>query len=194
MNISGVDTEKGIGMTGGTEEGYRAVLSVFVKDIEKRTLLIREVPETETLPDFTTHVHALKSASATIGAVEVSARAAELEAAARAGNIDFIQKNLFHFIEKLAELVDNILAVPETEQNVTQEQQSNANELFPLLLDLEAAVKNKNYAAIDRLIDEINGRQIDSKTKSAFEKISDELLIAEYEKAEISIREFLNNL
>jgi len=188
MNIPGVDTAKGVAMTGGTEEGYRAVLSVYIKDIEKRTLVLRKMPEAETLLDFTTQVHALKSASATIGASEVAARAAELETAARAGDIAFIQKNLNGFMETLAILENNVQAALDTEQSNVQEQ--TADDLLPLLYELEIAIKSKNVSSIDRLMIEINARRLDSKTKFALEEISDQLLVADFEKALISVKKF----
>ena len=192
-NIPGVDTAKGILMTGGTEAGYRAVLSIFARDAEERARLLRKMTGTETLHVFTTQVHAIKGASATIGAAETAARAAELEAAGRAGNIDFIQEKLEEFTYKINKLTKNIRTVLGTDTPGVQEQTSNADDLYPLLYELETAVNEKNVSAIDRLMNEINGRQIDPKTHSALEKISDELLMAEFENAAISIRNFLND-
>jgi len=192
-NIPGVDTAKGILLTGGTEAGYRAVLSVFARDVEERARLLRKMTGTETLPAFTTQVHAVKGASATIGAAEIAARAAELEAAGRAGNIDFIQEKLEEFTNKINKLAKDIRSVLGTETPGVRDQTSNADDLYPLLYELETAVKDKNACAIDRLMNEINGKQIDSKTHSALEKISDELLMAEFENAAVSIRNFLND-
>jgi CheY-like chemotaxis protein len=84
-DIPGVDTAKGIAMTGGTIAGYRKVLAQFYKDAQERLALLQEPPDETALPVFVTQVHALKSASATIGAAEVSAEAAALEAAGRPG-------------------------------------------------------------------------------------------------------------
>jgi len=90
--INGIDTVKGIAMTGGTVEGYRQVLSMFRKDAEERIQKFRfflyessgsgKFPEKH-LVSFVTQIHALKSASATIGAAETSDRADKLEGAAK---------------------------------------------------------------------------------------------------------------
>ena len=113
-NIPCVDTEKGIDMTGGTEEGYRIVLSFFHKDIEKRLPLLQSAPEADNLLEFITQVHALKSAAASVGAAQASAQAAALEAAGKAGDLVFVQKNLGSFAESLTELAKNIRTVLET--------------------------------------------------------------------------------
>jgi signal transduction histidine kinase/CheY-like chemotaxis protein/HPt (histidine-containing phosphotransfer) domain-containing protein len=109
--ISGVDIAKGIALTGGTVASYRQVLSLFCKDIEERIPLLQKTAEDDTLPTFVTHVHSLKSASASIGAQEVSAQAAGLEAIGKAGDTAFIRVSLPDFVKQLTELVKNIRAV-----------------------------------------------------------------------------------
>jgi len=109
--IPGVDIEKGIDMTGGTEEAYRIVLSFFCKDIEKRLPLLQSAPGADNILEFVTQVHAFKSASASIGAAEVSAQAEKLEAAGKAGDLVFIQENLRDFADNLAKLAKDVRAV-----------------------------------------------------------------------------------
>jgi signal transduction histidine kinase/CheY-like chemotaxis protein/HPt (histidine-containing phosphotransfer) domain-containing protein len=111
--IPGVDTEKGISISGETEEFYRSVLAFFLRDALERLPLMQTVPETDALRAFVREVHSLKSASASIGADEFSASAAALEAAGKSGNMAFIKDNLPGFADRLAELIKNISAVVE---------------------------------------------------------------------------------
>jgi HPt (histidine-containing phosphotransfer) domain-containing protein len=118
--INGIDTVKGIAMTGGTAKGYRRVLSMFRKDAEERVQKFRfflyesmdngKCPEKH-LASFVTQIQALKSASATIGAAETSDEAEKLEGAAKNKELSFIQDNLPDFVEHLAELLKNIRSV-----------------------------------------------------------------------------------
>jgi len=91
--IPGVDIQKGIAMTGGTVAAYTQVLSMFSKDAEYRMPFLQALPKADSVSAFVTQVHALKSASASIGAAELSAQAAALEAAGKAGDMVFINKN-----------------------------------------------------------------------------------------------------
>jgi signal transduction histidine kinase/response regulator of citrate/malate metabolism len=111
--IPGVDTQKGMSITGGTEEFYRRVLALFLQDALERLPRLQTAPETDALRSFITQVHALKSASKSIGADEFSASAAALEAAGKAGNLAFIKDNLSGFTKCLTELIENIRAVVE---------------------------------------------------------------------------------
>jgi signal transduction histidine kinase/CheY-like chemotaxis protein len=114
IRIEGLDTDRGIAMTGGTPEGYWAVLEVYRRDAEDRLRVIRSFGDRdagpEELADFTTQVHALKSASASIGAAALSAAAAELEAAGRRGDREFIKKNLGEFCRSLGAAAERIQA------------------------------------------------------------------------------------
>jgi signal transduction histidine kinase/CheY-like chemotaxis protein/HPt (histidine-containing phosphotransfer) domain-containing protein len=108
--IPGVNTAKGIALTGGTAAAYRKVLTLFCKDIEDRLPLLQKTLEEDTLPAFVIHIHALKSASASIGAQEISSHAAGLEAIGKAGDAAFIRESLPDFVKQLTELVKNIRA------------------------------------------------------------------------------------
>ena len=126
--IQGLDTKKGIALTGGTIESYRQVLSMFCKDARERLQKFRfylfesmsgagdTFPE-KYLSPLTTQLQALKTASATIGAGELSAEAAGIEAAGKSGELALIQDKLPGFIEQLTELVNNVRAALEGGQS-----------------------------------------------------------------------------
>ena len=187
--IPGVDTKKGIAMTGGTEAGYRTVLSLFRADAEERLPLLQAAPDTDKLPEFVTQVHALKSASASIGAAQVSAQAAELEAAGNAGDLAFIQKNLSDFSRCLAELAQNIrtfFETPALEKNAraTDSETPVQENAAPLLRDLEdALVSQKPSSDIFDIIGELEKKPLAHKTKEALEKISFQVLMSEFDNA-----------
>jgi CheY-like chemotaxis protein len=192
VTIPGVDMEKGIAMTGGTEAGYRNVLSIFCKDVENRLPQLQTVPETDTLNDFIIHVHALKSASASIGAEKLSAQAAVLETAGKAGDIGFIRDNLSVFVKCLSELTEGILANDSEEQAATGGACGDLDnaKVMPLLHELAEALKSQKGDVIDRILEQIARQPLDTGVKTAVDKIADEVLIAEYEKA-LEILDFL---
>jgi signal transduction histidine kinase/CheY-like chemotaxis protein/HPt (histidine-containing phosphotransfer) domain-containing protein len=199
LTIPGVDTAKGIAMTGGTLLTYKQVLSLFCKDIEQRLPLLQKTPETDppladTLPALVTHVHALKSASASIGAAEVSARAAELETAGKAGDLAFIRKNLPAFAEQLAELMHDVkkaLEPAKTPENRNASVSSLLVSYSSLFTELAEALKSQNISEIDRILDDINRESLDTKTKEILEKISDNVLMAEFDSALKAIEQLL---
>jgi signal transduction histidine kinase/CheY-like chemotaxis protein/HPt (histidine-containing phosphotransfer) domain-containing protein len=106
--IPNVDTAKGVAMVRGSLKAYKNILSMFCKDVDERLPKLQIMPKEDTLPAFIIQVHSLKSVTASIGAQEVSTKAAELEAAGKNAGLAFIRERLPEFTEQLAELVKNI--------------------------------------------------------------------------------------
>ncbi|MCL2026129.1 MAG: response regulator, partial [Leptospirales bacterium] len=186
--IPGIDTTKGLAMTGGTAEGYRQVLSIFCKDAQERLPLLQAAPETDALPLFITQVHALKTASASIGAEEVSSLAAELEAAGKAGDMALIQEKLPDFAKHLTKVAEGISGWEIAFKKFSKSENLETREQYlitalPLLIKLTAALSSQNAAEIDRILEELRQKSLDTKTKEALEQISDYVLLAEYDSA-----------
>jgi response regulator RpfG family c-di-GMP phosphodiesterase/signal transduction histidine kinase len=132
--IPGVDMAKGITMTGGKEGFYRRVLELYIKDALERLPRLQTVPEKDALKTFITQVHSLKSASASIGAAELSAEAAALEAAGKSENLAYIKDNLSGFTKHLTELVENIRAALTPAQSPGVEAEKNMENEKPLII------------------------------------------------------------
>jgi signal transduction histidine kinase/CheY-like chemotaxis protein len=198
--IPGVDTAKGLAMTGGTEAGYRLVLSTFGKDAEDRLPFLRNMPAPETMSAFVTQVHALKSAAGSIGAAELSAQAAKLEAAGKASDMDFIQNELDLFADNLTKLAKNIHAALDTGKDKGKKAKGSAGikkadikKISPLLRKLVKALKEQNLSEIDRITGEFDRDKLDKKTCQALDKISDDVLMTEFDEALKKIEEILND-
>ena len=222
--IPGVDTAKGISLTGGTAESYQQVLSMFRKDTEERMQKLRffiyesvssgdgQFPEKH-LQSFATQIQALKSASATLGAAEISAEAARFEAAGKERNLTFIQDNLPSFVEHLAELVKNIRAAMEIKSkesskksggfgffmqklagqrpDKTSPSKTVLSEYLPVFQKLKEALEAQNISDIDQILDELNKKPLDSRTKEILEQISDQVLMTELSSAKKTVDELL---
>jgi CheY-like chemotaxis protein len=186
--IQGLDMAKGIVMTGGTMNAYRQILSLFREDAEERLPLLQTVPAPEAMTAFITQVHALKSASASIGAAELSAQAATLEAAGKAADFAFIDKNLTVFAGRLTELATGIRVWEEAMKKLDSEKPAAADNpdhgtVIALLHELAEALKSQKGDVIDRTLEQITQQPLDNSIKTAVDKIADEVLMAEYEKA-----------
>ena len=222
--INGVDTGKGLDATGGKAEGYRQVLSMFRKDSEERLQRLRfflfeglgsatgKFPEKH-LTSLITQIYALKSASAAIGAAEISSEAARLEEAGKNRDLVFIQENLPAFTEHLAELVKNIRAAVEPPQNENAAKTGGGNffknlfagkkpagpglekgslsEHIPALEELAGALKLQYLSKIDGILDELGKLPLDSKNKKILDNISDQVLMAEFDGAIKTVQELI---
>jgi signal transduction histidine kinase/CheY-like chemotaxis protein len=205
--ITGVDTRKGVAMTGGTEAGYRKVLLQFYKDAVERLPVFSVLPvETvdgdngrfsEGKPDrqdtgrnlavLTTQAHAIKSAAGTIGAAEVSEEAGVLEGAGKAGDMKTIRETLPDFHRHLAELIEGIGKVLEEKTLV-----SPSPSLHIALSSLRTALEAKKMKEIDRLLEELEKAVADTGTREGINAISDKVLLGEYGEAVETITALLD--
>ncbi|MDR3355230.1 MAG: response regulator, partial [Synergistaceae bacterium] len=186
LRIKGLDTARGIAMTGGSEANYIEVLTLFCKDSAARLEILKKMPDESGLAAFVTQVHSLKSASASIGAAEISAEAARLEVAGREGNMVFIEEAAPVFSARLEELVEAIRAElangTDTGARSATGPAPNAD-YHPLLRELAAALEAENTRAVDRLLEELNQKTLDAKTRESLEQISEQVLTAEFDAA-----------
>jgi HPt (histidine-containing phosphotransfer) domain-containing protein len=200
IEIEGMDVKKGLAMTGGKTTFYHHILTLFRKDAEDRLPLLQTVPEANALLPFVTQVHALKGTSASIGAMEVSALAARLETAGKAGDTVLIKKQLPVFAERLAKLVEGIRAW-ETAGAASVAATADDTEMLSLLNKLSAELKAQNAEEIDSVLEELNqvykSRRVDtqnSKFLKYLEKISDDVLMTEFDNAVKTVEEFSASL
>jgi signal transduction histidine kinase/DNA-binding response OmpR family regulator len=107
FDIDGVNTEEGLMRIGGSKTAYLKALSIFCKDVTERLLLFSSV-SMENKEDFRVMVHAVKSASANIGAGSLSKEAKLLEDAAGKGDLYTIRCRYPNFQRLLSVTVDRI--------------------------------------------------------------------------------------
>jgi CheY-like chemotaxis protein/nitrogen-specific signal transduction histidine kinase len=188
--IDGVDTAKGMAMTGGSEAGYQKVLNSFYRDALERLPLLDRPPREQELSSFTAHVHALKSAAATIGAADISKQAAELEEAGKAGKPELIGDRLGVFywgLKNLTERIGQALNRADPKKTETAaDSEETGEDLSPyrsLLTELKEAMEKENIETMDRILEELESKPFDGKTKQILAEISDAVLITEFKEA-----------
>ena len=103
----GIDYSLGIANC-GSEEIYRSILQIFVDDIENKTDAIRQSLKNDDIKRYTVEVHALKSSARTIGAMEVSKLAEELENAGERSDMDRINADTEPLLEMFGKLKDAV--------------------------------------------------------------------------------------
>jgi len=194
FTIPGVDVQRGITFTGGTQSAYKEVLALFCKDVEERMPLLRKTPGVDTLPALVIHIHSLKSASASIGAQNIAAQAAGLEAIGRAGDVGFIRESLPDFADQLAELIKKIYTALEADENSDSMTNNNtagqsaetavdSTALVSMLYELKSALEARKSADIDRILGTLNQKSPDTKIRKTLQKISDDVLMTEFDSA-----------
>jgi signal transduction histidine kinase/CheY-like chemotaxis protein len=182
FGIEGVDTARGIAMMGGSEAKYVEVLELFCKDAAARSEMLKETPDEAGSPLFITQVHALKSASASIGALEISRLAAKLEEAGNMGDTVLISSSLAPFLEKLAEATERIKSALSRRRPISPPG-GKSQGLGESLSLLEDALASENIGKADKILDSLRGEPVGEAARDSLSRISDLVLIGEFKQA-----------
>jgi PAS domain S-box-containing protein len=185
IQIEGLDLNKGILMSGGTIEAYFETLEVFYKDGLEKIKDINASLETGVLSQYVIYVHALKSASANIGADGLSEMAKELEMASEQGNLNYIQKHNASFLLALESLLGNINVAINTKQeaqnDVTEEPDTTVFHFE--LKKLKSALEEMDVNIINKTNGSLMSLAKTGESGSVVKNISDNIFMAEYDKA-----------
>ncbi len=101
-----LDTKMGMNYCMNDEEFYVEIIETYVQNDKRQ--LIADAFAAENWKDYETYVHALKSTSLNIGAVELSEHAKALELAAKEGNYGYIRENHKKVFDEYSEMLNKI--------------------------------------------------------------------------------------
>jgi CheY-like chemotaxis protein len=184
FEIEGLNMEKGLAMTGDAEASYREVLDRYCQDVEERMSFLRVPSSPEETRSFVIHTHALKSASASIGADTLSATALLLEDAGRAGDTGLIAAHLPSFREGLSTLTARIKSALQTEKEA-----AGGSARIPMPLDretlfrLRTALDQLDTANVNLIVKVMLAGEFREHEKQILSKVSMCVLLSEFEEA-----------
>ncbi len=192
ITIEGLDTKTAIEML-GTEEFYLDVLKNYLGLIDKKASMIREFVENEKWSEYTIQLHALKSSSKQIGAMELGDMAAELERAGNESDIEYIKANTEAALDKYLSL-KTILAplfVIKDEGNKTR---MGIDELKNCLSELSIALDNLDMEGMNNCMDLINAHSHSDNICELITKLDDAIEMLDVDTAVEIVAEIENVL
>ncbi|MCL2755395.1 MAG: response regulator, partial [Oscillospiraceae bacterium] len=188
IKIKGVDAETGVYMTGGNVENYLKTLAVFKNDGVEKINTLCDCLAKDNLALYAVHVHALKSATASIGAAKLSKHARALEISAKNNDWDFVIKNNVPFIEELSELLENIGKVL-TKIRTAQKQKSTEKVMDTALVGelatrLKSALEAFDMEGVEETLAALREQVApDSEYDEIITKIASDVLVCEFDEA-----------
>jgi len=194
IEISGVNTEKGIEISGGTVDAYLRTLSIFLGDSHKKIKEIKYCLEHGDIPLYTTHVHALKSAAANIGAGNLSKAAEKLEAAGHNGERDFILTHSGKLLLNLETLLCAIDKVVSMQKSKTENVNINMELLKTELPKLKTAMLDYDIATLNEASDNLQTFVQAPDIGDDIGKILQYKLVGKYDEAVVLIDKILHSL
>jgi len=189
--IEGIDINKGIRLTGGKIEYYLEALISFHSDVLERLDLLNKYIKEGNVKDYTTIIHALKSAAANIGAGEISKLAEDLEIAGINNDIKLIEDNNEFFMTTAKKLLENIDAAIKDyadhgrviAENNAGTGHNNDEAIKKELRALKSALETIDIGSIHIIVDELMRLARAEEEKNTIREISKHILLFEYDEA-----------
>ncbi len=173
LKIGDLDTREAMRLL-GSEKLYWSVLGDFFKVIEKKASLIKELEEDEDWPAYTIEVHALKSASRQIGAIELSEKAAQLERAGNARYKEYIHCNTDEMLAEYCKYISVLEPYFEKEQAPVESGEWMEKELllekFEVLAD---AVENLDMDGMEEVMNSMKTFRYPEDQQPFFQRLCD---------------------
>jgi len=195
LNIEGLDTMKGVKLSGGDMENYYETLAMFMEDgADREDKMLTCINEGDLLM-YTTHVHALKGAAANIGAVDLSKVALALEKAGASGDIEFIKENngsLVRMLLRLMNDIDKVLSSREVEP-VNDSEIIGFEQLRGELIRLKAAVDDMDVRVIDEITETLHKASCSDDLKDTIKEVSRYILMSEFDEASELLESLLSS-
>lgn len=189
--IGDLDVEKAVALL-GSEKVYLSVLKEYYRTISSKASLIEDCFESWDWKTYTIEVHALKSASRQIGALELSDMAANLEKAGNEVNILEIRKNTPALLARYRSYISILAPFCEEEKtDVSDKKAANSDEIGDLIVSMREAIDNLDMDEMERLVKKFDGYSYEGRQKelmaalleavSAIDVDSCESILAEWE-------------
>ncbi len=172
LAAEGLDIQKGILYCNGREQ-YIQVLQGYCEECDDSGLLADQLFIKEDWKNYTIAVHGMKSAMRSIGAMELSELAKQLEFAGKEGRIDYIKDHHAELMEKYRRLFTNLkkneLISPFREVNATEESEQALTVLEDvvferMLQEMEAAMYELDSERLLEIMSDLQKYQYHGKS------------------------------
>ena len=180
--LSRIDCQRGV---------FEKSLKLMIHEIEKSDTNLRAFQSAGDMENFRIEVHGIKGALANIGMMDLSAKAFELEQAAKENNVGFCGENLPALLAEMSileEKLNNAFSMIKRDSAPIE----MPPELPDIFLRMTEAFREMDFVRIDSEIEKLDALDITGSLKDDIEQIKDAILMMDYDGAEEQIKALLN--
>lgn len=139
----------------GNDTLFWSILKEYYRTIPSKSMLIKEVEQQEDWKTYTIEVHALKSASRQIGAMELADMAAALEKAGNERDVSAIRKNTNSMLQRYVGYMDVLKPFCEEKEESAQKEYISKEKLLSLFESMLMAIDELDMDQMEDVIDEM---------------------------------------
>lgn len=192
--VGDLDTQAAIALL-GSEKLFWTVLKDYYRMIDRKSTRIKELKDAEDWSGYTIEVHALKSSSKQIGAMQLSERAAELE---KAGNALDIERICADTDEMLAQYRGYMALLepffPEEATKEEEKAQITEEELHKFLAKMKEAIEDLDMDHMEEVISEMSNYRYEGWQKELFAELKNAVEVIDVDSCETIIEDWKHRM
>ena len=190
--IEGLDTASALRLL-GTETLFWAVLNDYYQAISRKAKLIKELELKEDWKNYTIEVHALKSASKQVGAMELSEKATRMEKAGNACDGNLIHECTDEMLQQYIGYIDILKEYfPEEKKNFGSGKDITADELDGFFEEIRAAMEELDMDVVMELFNKMAEYSYKEEELVLFEMLGEAVAEYDVDKCEEIIEKWEN--
>ena len=197
FQIEGVDLTTAMEYFSGDEAGFIELLELYYTDGRRKIGLLQGFSQSD-LTRYQVEVHGLKSASANIGAMEVSALARAQENAAAQGDTEYIAQELPKLLTEYEKLLENIGQFLNRRQKNTKKSEMlpcpSPGELLEQVEKALSLLEDFHSRECAKIVEDLLLCSLPEDTKDSLMQIQTQLKLYEDDEAEALFRQLLDTL
>ena len=178
-------------------EDYQELLDLYCLDGKRKLALLRELLDKGDYKTYGIEVHALKSASANVGAMKLSKIAREQESAVARGDETFVDSHAGQLLAEYEQQISCIRKYLDESRQAGTDKDGEEIEKSKLLQEIKEALgslENFRSKQCAGKLDEILQYRLHEDTKSKLTEIKEQLRLYEDEAAEQLLRELITQI
>ncbi len=174
-NITEIDTEKAI-KGAGSQQMYMDMLKIYAETVGENADNIQKLWEDRNIREFSIKVHALKSTTRSIGAVEIGELAQKLETAGDNEDIQTIEHNIDDFLAAVRQLGSKLSGLVEKEEVSEGDlPEMSMEELQGCYDEIRGYLDSFDFDSVESVIDRIKAHSVPSEEKERCAKLKKSL-------------------
>lgn len=197
IELPGVIIKDGVKNSGGSLENYYIVLEAYYLDGKNKLLELKNSLDSDNIKLFTIHIHSLKSASANIGAMDLSALAQKLELAGNVENRNYITNNIDDFTQPFSKLlfeIDKLLRTIKGNVVCSDLTVGSMEVLCKQLELLQKSLEMVDCRVMDECLASLKKLRWNSDIEQSLEDLNETVNMFDYEEADFMVKNLLINI
>ena len=199
--FEGINTKIGIQRIGGDVKAYLQIIEIFITDCKEKLIHIQNALDSQDYVLYTTLLHAMKSASANIGAELLSEAARKLEKAGKEGNRSYIIHHTNEFVKMVLSIVKHLetelrlIHMNEQQQELSKKSPSEddpQSELQHVVLKLITALEEYDARCIQVYTTSLQEYSNHEELHDMIYQVEQMILVGDYEEAVIILRRVMD--